>query len=70
MAMVMLAGMSVAGCADEGPITDCIVADGRGSEWRGSDITPLGAQEAAIIACGQQSPDPTTCVVKGCRARW
>ncbi len=53
-----------------GPITDCFVADSRGASWKGSDITPLGAEDAAMIACGQQSADPTSCVVTTCAPRW
>lgn len=66
-AIVLLA---LAGCAGQGPITDCVVADARGNQWQGSDATPLGAEEAARIACGRDSPEPSSCVVRSCQGRW
>jgi hypothetical protein len=67
---LILVAASVTACADQGPVTDCIVADSRGNAWQGSDVTPLSAQETARIACGRESPDPTSCTVKSCTGRW
>ncbi len=66
--MVMVA----AGCsgASVGPVTECVAADSRGVSWTRADLTPLGAEDAALIACGQESADPTTCVVSRCGQRW
>ena len=63
---------AAAGCSpNHGPITECVVSDSRGNAWtRSDDVSPLGAQDAALIACGQESPDPTSCVVTRCEGHW
>jgi hypothetical protein len=68
----MLVIVVAAGCSNDsvGPVTECVVADSRGASWTRSDLTPLGAEDAALIACGQQSADPTSCVVTKCQPRW
>lgn len=67
---ILLAILALAACAGSGPITDCVVQDSRGNLWRGSDVTPLSAEETARIACGSESPDPGSCRVQSCGGRW
>ena len=69
-ALILLLVGCAGGGSSGGPITECTAADSRGAGWTGSDITPLGAEDAALIACGQQSGDPTSCVVSKCQQRW
>jgi hypothetical protein len=57
------------GCSGNSPFAlrqRCEVGDSSGNVYRATDLTPLGAQEAAFDACRMRAPDPNSCQELAC----